>query len=89
MVIQVERMENGIRRIVGVAEVMPLEGGSTRIEEIYRYRLSSEPGVPGYFETTGHVPLLFDRLALHGVRFNPSDFAPRVLSSASQSGDES
>ena len=82
IVIQVERMEAGARRVVGIAEVMPLEGGSARIEEIYRYRLSTDSNTPGAFEVTGHVPLVYDRLAVHGVSFDPSEFSPRLLDSS-------
>jgi pilus assembly protein CpaF len=79
LVVQVERMESGIRRIVGVAEVMPLEGGSARIEEIYRYRMVPGENANGYYESTGHVPLLLERLALYGVNFDPTRFAPKRL----------
>jgi len=86
LVIQVERMEGGVRRVVGIAEVMPLEGGSARIEEIYRYRMAAERDTAGSFEVTGHVPVLYDRLALHGVHFDPTEFSPRLLDTGIGSG---
>lgn len=82
LVIQVERMENGTRRVVGVAEVLPLEGGSARIEDIYRYRMGRDGASTGSFEATGHVPLLLERLALHGAGIAPTAFAPRSLGSS-------
>ena len=89
LVVQVERMEGGTRRVVGIAEVMPLEGGSARIEEIYRYRMSTAAETDGHFESTGHVPRLLDRLMLHGVGIDPTRFAPHELESAYVRGQTS
>ena len=82
MVVQVERLANGARRVVSVAEVLPLEGGAARIEEIFRFRLNGKEDCEGYFEATGHRPLFSDRLAMLGLRLDASDFDARRLSDA-------
>ena len=79
LVVQVERLANGDRRVVSIAEVLPLEGGAARIEEIFRFRVRGIEGCDGVFEATGHIPLFTERLATLGLRLERSAFEAREL----------
>ena len=86
LVVQVERLGSGVRKVMSVAEVRPIEGGAAQIEDIYRFCLSSaanESGVQsGYYEATGCVPALLSRLGTLGLSFPDGHFTARRLESA-------
>ena len=79
LVIQVERLGSGDRRIVSIAEVRPIEGGAAQIEDIFRFQLSGTDGRSGFFEATGCRPNFVDRLKSIGIDFDDSLFTPRRL----------
>ena len=79
LVIQVERLGSGDRRIVSIAEVRPIEGGAAQIEDIFRFQLSGTDGRSGYFEATGCRPHCVDRLKSIGIDFDDSLFTARRL----------
>ena len=70
VVIQVERMDDGRRRVVSVSEVVGMEEDVISTQEIFRFRRqgrSTVGGVAGEFETTGVRPRLMDVLIGRGV----------------------
>ena len=83
LVVQVERLGSGVRKVMSVAEVRPIEGGAAQIEDIYRFCLSSVSnagsGQSGYYEATGCVPTLLSRFRTLGVTFPEGHFAARRL----------
>ena len=82
LVVQLERMAGGLRRVIAVAEVRSIEGGMAHIEDIYRYRIDGANLTEGYFETTGREPTFMERLARLGAQMSPDAFAPRRLAVA-------
>ncbi len=85
LVIQVERMGSGDRRVVSIAEVRPIEGGAAQIEDIFRFQISGTDGRSGYFEATGCRPNFVDRLRAIGIQFDESLFTARRLMDVSPS----
>jgi pilus assembly protein CpaF len=77
VVIQVERMGSGDRRVVSISEVRPIEGGAAQIEDIFRFQLSGTDGRSGYYEATGCRPNFVDRLKAIGITFDESLFSAR------------
>jgi pilus assembly protein CpaF len=79
MVIQVERMDDGRRRVVSISEITGMEEDMISLQEIARFRRRGrdETGaVVGDFETTGVRPRFIDALVARGIE------APRMSFSA-------
>jgi pilus assembly protein CpaF len=79
LVIQVERMEDGRRRLVSVSEIVGMEEDVILMQEIFRFRRRPSPiagRVEGDHETTGVRPRFIDQLAGHGIQAPAAIFAP-------------
>jgi pilus assembly protein CpaF len=79
VVVQVERMDDGRRRIVSISEITGMEEDVISIQEIIRFRRagkSNKGEVSGNFETTGVRPTFLDILVARGVEVPPVVFAP-------------
>jgi pilus assembly protein CpaF len=78
VIIQVERMEDGRRRIVSITEVIGMEEEVITIQEIFRFRRSGRTAdgsaVAGDFETTGVRPRFLDVLIARGIAPPPMTF---------------
>ena len=84
LVVQVERLGSGARKVMSIAEVRPIEGGAAQIEDVYRFCLTptssaDTEGPAGYYESTGCVPALLSRLRTLGVEFPEGYFAQRRI----------
>ncbi|WJT07527.1 CpaF family protein [Vibrio harveyi] len=69
LVIQMERQEDGRRRMVSVQEINGMEGEVITMSEIFKFErqgLDSEGNVLGHFVATGVVPQVHDALAKRG-----------------------
>jgi len=70
VVIQLERMADGKRRIVSVQEITGMERDVVMMQEIFTFRrlgLDENGDVIGHFEATGVRPKFADRLRSFGV----------------------
>ncbi|HEY3696565.1 CpaF family protein [Phenylobacterium sp.] len=79
VVVQVERMDDGRRRVVSIAELVGMEEEVISLQEIFRFRRRGRTeagGVMGDFETTGVRPRFLDQLTARGLQ------APAVSFSA-------
>jgi pilus assembly protein CpaF len=79
VVIQVERLVDGRRRLVSLAEVTGMEGEVITMQEIFRFRHTgrNEDGlVLGHFEATGIRPKFIEHLIAHGIQVSPDLFRP-------------
>jgi len=77
LVIQIERMEDGRRRVTSVQEIQGMEGAVITMAEIFRFRrrgVDKAGNVIGHFETTGTVPKFLDRLQQRGITLDPAIF---------------
>ncbi|HEY2052268.1 MAG TPA: CpaF family protein [Caulobacteraceae bacterium] len=78
LVVQVERMEDGRRRVVSVSEIAGMEEDVILMQEIFRFRRrpSAVAGrVEGDHETSGVRPRFIDQLAGHGIQAPSAIFA--------------
>ena len=79
VVIQVERMSDGRRRVVSLEEITGTEGEIVTMQEIFRFRRLSTNGggqIHGRFEATGIRPGFASRVEAWGLSLPPDMFAP-------------
>jgi pilus assembly protein CpaF len=70
VIIQVQRLSDGGRRVTSVVEVVGMEGDMVTTQEIFRFRrrgVTPEGKIVGAFEPTGVRPLFAERLKIAGV----------------------
>jgi pilus assembly protein CpaF len=72
LVVYVERMQDGARRVTQVSEVRGMEGEIVTMQDIFAWR--AENGGGGQLLPTGIRPSFADRLAARGVEIEPSWF---------------
>jgi pilus assembly protein CpaF len=78
VVVQAERMEDGMRRIVSVAEISGMEEDVICMQEIFRFRRVGRGGdgrVLGQYEATGVRPRFMEALAARGINLSSDLFA--------------
>ena len=78
IVIQVQRAEDGRRRIVSVQEINGMEGDIITMSEIFTFRrtgMDAERNILGAIESTGVVPAFHQRLVMRGIDLPVSVFA--------------
>jgi pilus assembly protein CpaF len=84
VVIQVERMDDGRRRVVSISELVGMEQDVISMQEIFRFRRRGRDAkgvVLGDYETTGVRPKLLDQLSARGIEIPAMSFAAgRVVS---------
>lgn len=77
VVLQLERMEDGRRRLVSLQEIQGMEGDVITMSEIFRFErqgIDKEGNVLGDFRPTGLVPKFRERLHLRGIPLDPKLF---------------
>ncbi|HWA60449.1 MAG TPA: CpaF family protein [Caulobacteraceae bacterium] len=78
IVVQIERLEDGHRKIVSISELVGMEGDMITMQEIFRFKRhgrTSDGQVAGDFETTGVRPKFMDVLEARGIELPPMLFA--------------
>ena len=89
VMVHLERMTGGKRRVVQIVEITAMEGDTICLHEIFRF---NQTGVDdaghacGHFEACGVRPLLLNRLKARGVEMPADMFKRRVLVSSNASG---
>jgi pilus assembly protein CpaF len=79
VVVQLERMEDGRRRIVSISEITGMEQDVISLQEVFRFRrrgANPDGSVNGDFETTGIRPHVMDMITARGIEMPPMTFAP-------------
>jgi pilus assembly protein CpaF len=79
VLIQLERQEDGKRRVVSVDEVQGLEGDVITTAQIFRFErtgIDTDGNVVGSFLPTGLVPRFQERLRRRGMDLDPAAFVP-------------
>jgi pilus assembly protein CpaF len=70
VIVQVQRLSDGGRRVTSIVEVVGMEGEIVTTQEIFRYRrkgVTPEGRIVGVFEPTGVRPLFAEKLKISGV----------------------
>ena len=81
LVIQVERMEDGGRRMTSIQEINGMEGEIILMSEIFKFQRkgrSSEGKVIGQMDATGIVPKFYTRLVERGIALDRRIFNPEI-----------
>ncbi len=79
LIVQLERQEDGRRRMISIDEVQGLEGEIITTAQIFRFErrgIDTEGNVIGHFTATGLVPKFQERLHRHGIDIDISVFHP-------------
>ena len=79
MIVQLQRMSDGKRRVTSVAEITGMEGDIVQMQEIFKYVRTgtAEDGtVEGHFVATGVRPRFLSELAARGIKIAGSTFDP-------------
>lgn len=79
IIIQLERQEDGIRRLVSIQEVQGLEGEVITLSEIFRFErqgIGADGEVLGRFAATGIVPKYQERLRQRGLDIGLEVYEP-------------
>lgn len=70
LVVQMERQEDGKRRMVSVQEINGMEGEVITMSEIFKFQrtgINEDGDVMGYYTATGVVPSCYDKLSKRGM----------------------
>jgi pilus assembly protein CpaF len=79
VIVQVERLFDGRRRLMSVSELTGMEGDVITMQDIFRFKLTgrnTEGVVQGHFEATGIRPKFMEHLAAHGQQLPADLFRP-------------
>jgi pilus assembly protein CpaF len=78
LIVHLERLSDGTRRVVNVTEVQGMEGEVIVMQDIFKYVQTGYQGgrVQGYFTACGIRPKFMDKLEARGMYIPPSAFAP-------------
>jgi pilus assembly protein CpaF len=79
MIVQLQRLSDGKRRVTSIAEITGLEGDIVQMQEIYKFvrTSTSEDGtVHGHFQATGVRPRFLADLLAKGIKIPGSYFDP-------------
>jgi pilus assembly protein CpaF len=82
VMVQLERMTGGKRRVVKIVELMGMEGDTVCLHDIFRFNqtgVDESGNACGHFEACGVRPLLIERLKAKGVELPSGMFQRRVL----------
>jgi pilus assembly protein CpaF len=78
VIVHLERLVDGTRKVVKICEVQGMEGDVIVLQDIFQYvQTGVQNGrVQGYFTATGVRPSFMTKLETHGLSLPPSIFAP-------------
>lgn len=79
LVIQLQRMADGRRRLVSISEITGMEGDVIQMQEIYRFvkeAVDAKGNIIGSYRATGIRPNFLGELKAFGIDLPPSHFDP-------------
>jgi pilus assembly protein CpaF len=79
MIVQLQRLSDGKRRVTSIAEITGLEGDIVQMQEIYKFvrTATAEDGaIEGHFQATGVRPRFLNELAARGIKIPSNYFDP-------------
>jgi pilus assembly protein CpaF len=84
VVIQLERMEDGRRRVVSVCEINSMEGDIITMSEIFRFErrgVDEHGNIIGRFMSTGIVPRFHERMKQRGINLGLEVYTDQTFNS--------
>lgn len=82
VVLQLERMEDGKRRITSIQEIQGMEGDVITMSEIFHFKrqgVDEEGNVTGFYTATGLVPKFSTQLSQRGLGVDVGLFKPDAI----------
>src|SRR3546814_11921650 len=82
VVIQIERMSDGRRRLVSLQEITGMEGDVVSMQEVFRFRresTDSEGRIHGRYVTTGIRPTFISEITARGIQVPEGIFDPNSV----------
>jgi len=79
MIVQLQRLSDGKRRVTSIAEITGLEGDIVQMQEIYKFVRTStteDGSVEGHFVATGVRPRFLSELTARGIKIPSTYFDP-------------
>jgi pilus assembly protein CpaF len=78
VIVHLDRLVDGGRKVVRISEVQGMEGDVIVMQDIFRYMQTGVQNgkVEGYFTATGIRPKFMDKIEAAGLSLPPSTFAP-------------
>jgi pilus assembly protein CpaF len=70
LIVHVSRVSDGTRKVLSIQEIVGMEGPIVTMQEIFRFHrtgVADDGTVEGYYESTGVVPHVTDRIELAGI----------------------
>jgi pilus assembly protein CpaF len=83
VVVQLERMEDGKRRVVSICEINNMEGDIITMSEIFKFErrgVDEEGNILGRFISTGIVPRFHERMKQRGINISLDIYTDQTLS---------
>ena len=84
VVLQLERMEDGKRRVVSISEINSMEGDIITMSEIFRYDrrgVDDDGNIIGRFVSTGIIPRFHERMKQRGIHMGLEAYIDQTTSS--------
>lgn len=80
VIVHLERLPDGARKITQISEVQGMEGDVIIMQDIFRFVQTGikDGRVQGYFTGTGIRPKFMDKVESYGIYLSPAMFAPKV-----------
>ena len=74
LIVQVERMKDGVRRVTAISEVQRMEGDMITMQDLFVFQVDDVRNgtVLGQLRSTGLRPTFDDKLERHGIRLAPA-----------------
>lgn len=79
LVIQLQRLSDGRRRVVNISEITGIEGDVIQLQELFhfhRVRTTEDGSIEGYYQASGVRPKFLTELASRGISVPASYFDP-------------
>ena len=78
MIVHLDRLLDGTRKVVSVAEVQGMEGDVIVMQDIFVFKQTGvlDGRVQGGFTATGVRPSFMDKLGAMGIELAPDTFSP-------------
>lgn len=79
-IIQAERLSDGSRKIVNIAEVFVDDQNQINVQDIFQFRrtgMGANGRVEGYYTATGVIPRRLEQMKINGIHLDSSLFAAK------------
>ncbi|NLG27008.1 MAG: CpaF family protein [Chloroflexi bacterium] len=78
VIVHLNRMSDGSRKVVQISEVQGMEGDIVVMQDIFRYQQTAlkDSRVEGYYTATGVRPKFMEKIEMSGIELPPSMFMP-------------